>query len=123
MSIARAGSILETSLDKVKERIQWVKESAKKHGRDPELIEFQMLFPNCKITDAPESMLEGIAKEYGISLDAVRAQPQWLIGSSDEVIDKLVMIRKETGINYMVFAPFEMESIDTFANDVLSQLS
>ena len=116
-------SILETTLETVKQRIRWVKESARRHGRDPDLIEFQMIFPDCMITDDPESILMGKAKAWDIPLEAVVECPQWLIGSSGEIIDKLVMIREETGINYMVFCPTDMETIDIFAHEIVSKLN
>ena len=115
-------STTDTTLSRVKERIGWVEESARKAGRDLEEIEYQMLFPHPQITDHPEPILEGIAKAYDISVDAVKACPQWLIGSSDDIIDKIKMIREETGISYMVFGPQNAESFDKFAYEVMEKL-
>jgi probable F420-dependent oxidoreductase len=115
-------SILEVSLDRVKERIKWVYDSAEKAGRDSANIEFQMFFPDCLITGEAESVIQGIANHYGVSLEAVRDCPQFLIGSSDEVIDKLNMIRDQTGISYMVFGPDDVETFDRFAKEVMLHL-
>jgi len=116
-------NITDTTLNKVKERISWVKESAREAGRDLEGIEYQMMFPYAQITDDPQPVLEGMAKLYGVSVDAVKECPQWLIGSSEDVVDKIKMIREETGITYMVFAPKDVESFDKFANEVMKQLT
>jgi len=116
-------SILDTSFGKVRERIGWVKESARKAGRDSDEIEFQLMFPVSRITDDPDPILEGIATEYGIPFNAVKECPQWLIGPSDEIIDKLKLIRKETGISYMVFGPQNAKTFDRFANEVMKELT
>ena len=116
-------STTDSTLSRVKERIGWVEESVREAGRDLEEIEYQMLFPHPQITDDPEPILEGIAKSYDISVDAVKECPQWLIGSSDDILDKIKMIREETGINYIVFGPQKAESFDRFAYEVMKQLT
>jgi len=46
-----------------------------------------------------------------------------LIGSKEEIVDKLRMIRDETGISYMVFGPGNIELFDQLANNVMSKLT
>jgi probable F420-dependent oxidoreductase len=116
-------NITETTLSRVKERVSWVEESVREARRDLDGIEYQMLFPWAQITDDPEPVFEGIAKSFGVSVDAVMECPQWLIGSSDDVVDKIRMIREETGITYMVFAPRDVESFDKFSNEVMKRLT
>jgi probable F420-dependent oxidoreductase len=116
-------SILDASFSKVKERIEWVKESARKAGRNLEEIEYQMLFPYPEITDEPDPIYERIAKTHGVSVDDVKDCPLWLIGSKEEIVDKLRMIRDETGISYMVFGPGNIELFDQLANNVMSKLT
>lgn len=116
-------SILDTSFSKVKERIGWVEKSARKAGRDLDEIEYQMLFPYPVITDEPDPVYENRAKTYGVSVDEVKDCPLWLIGSVEEIVDKLRMIRDETGISYMVFAPGNSELFDQLANNVMTKLT
>jgi len=116
-------TIRETTLDQVKRRIEWVKDSARRTKRDPESIELQMLFPDCMVTDDPEPKLKDIAKENDVSLDDVRECPQWLIGSGGEIREKLKMLREETDINYMVFGPTDIDQIDVLAKDVVARLT
>jgi alkanesulfonate monooxygenase SsuD/methylene tetrahydromethanopterin reductase-like flavin-dependent oxidoreductase (luciferase family) len=115
-------SVLNTNFERVKERISWVKDSARKHGRKDDEIEYQMLFPYPRITSEPEPIFRNLAKSYGISVDVVKECPQWLIGSSDDIIDRLNMIRKETGINYMVFGPPNVETFDKLTETVMLHL-
>ena len=121
-NVARADAILK-SLAQVKNRIEWVKDSARKCGRDLEEIEFQMEFPYATITDNPEPILEQYAKRLGVSADVLKSNPHALIGSVDEIVDRLLMIREETDISYMVFGPTIVEAFDVFANQVIPALS
>jgi len=106
----------------VKNRIGWVKDSARKCCRDLE-IEFQIEFPYAAITDNPEPILEHYAKCLGVSADVLKSDPHALIGSVDEIVDRLLMIRDETDISYMVFGPTIVEAFDVFANQVIPALS
>lgn len=115
-------SIIDTTLGRVRECIDWVEESARKAGRDLEEIEYQMMFPHPQITDDPEPVLEEVAKIYGVSVDAVKECPQWLIGSSDEIIEKVKMIHEGTGISYMVFGPQNAGLFERFAYEVMNRL-
>lgn len=116
-------SLAENSLAQVKKRTEWVKDSARKCGRDPEEIEFQMLFPYATITDNPEPVFEIFAKRFGTNVDVVKGNLQVLCGSVDEISDKLLMIREETDISYMVFGPTNVKAFDLFANEVIPALS
>jgi hypothetical protein len=107
----------------VKERIGWVEKSARKAGRDLEEIEYQMLFPYPVITDEPDPVYENRAKTYGVSVDEVKDCSLWLIGSVEEIVDKLRMIRDETGVSYMVFGPGNSELFDQLANNVMTKLA
>jgi hypothetical protein len=119
----RGDSIGESSLSKVKRRIEWVRESARKFGRNLGDIEYQMLFDYPEITDEPGPVYERWAKKWRISVDDVRECPHILVGSVEEIVDKLRMIRDETGISYMIFAPGNTELFDQIANDVMKKLS
>lgn len=111
------------TLADVRKRIRWVKDSARKSGRDSEEIEFQMEFPRATITEDPEPLFEHYAKRYGVSVDVIKAHPQALAGTVDEMADKLLMIREETDISYMIFEPTKVEAFDVFANKVIPAIS
>lgn len=111
------------TLTDVRKRIGWVKDSARKSGRDSEEIEFQMEFPRATITEDPEPLYEYYAKRYDVSVDVIKAHPQALVGTVDEMADKLLMIREETDISYMVYEPTNVEAFDIFANKVIPAIS
>lgn len=111
------------SLAQVRKRIEWVKDSASKCGRDSEEIEFQMEFPWATITDNPEPFFEQLAKRFGVSVDVIKAHPQVLICTVNEMADKLLMIREETDISYMAFGPTNVKAYNLFANKVIPAIS
>jgi hypothetical protein len=56
-------------------------------------------------------------------VDDVKECPQWLIGSSDYMVDRLDMIRDETGISYMVFGPPNVDMFDSLAEKIMLHLN
>jgi probable F420-dependent oxidoreductase len=111
------------ALTEVRKRIERVKNSARKAGRNPEEIEFQMEFPWAKITDNVEPFFENWAKHYGISVDRMKAHPQALAGTVDEMIDRLSIICEETDISYLVFGPTDVKDYVPFASKVIPALT
>jgi probable F420-dependent oxidoreductase len=116
-------SSTENPMDQVKKRIEWVKESAIKYGRDVDDIEFQMQFAYSKVTDDPESVYRQVSERTGAPLDMLKENVQILIGSVDEMIEKLSLIREETDISYMDFGPINVKDHDIFAKEVIPALS
>ena len=101
--IARAARN-QDNYEKINERINWVKDSAEAVGRDPDEIEFQMMTSSIKITDNPEPVLKKLMETYGglLSYDNLSEHPRVFVGSASHVRTKLLRLRKETGINYIV---------------------
>ncbi len=80
------------------------------------------LSENAVITDDSESVFEYFAENMGLSVDWIKAHPQALVGTVDEMIDKLLLVREETDISYMVFGPNNLQDLDRFANEVIPEL-
>lgn len=91
-------------LDVFKEKIGWVKESAVKHGRDPESIEYALFSPgDVLVSDDPSEHIEAKSKRYGISRDDYLNLPNTFVGSGEDIREKLAYIREETGISRLQF--------------------
>lgn len=119
---SRAGTLLSSN-EEVRKQIRWVKDSAQKCGRDIDEIEFQMGFPRAGITDDSESVFEKLSQDFGFSVDTLKASPLALIGSVDDIVDKLSMIREETDISYMLFGPTDAKDFEPFAKEVIPKIS
>jgi probable F420-dependent oxidoreductase len=113
----------ENTIHQVKKRIEWVKDSARKSGRDLDEIEFQMLFPQITISNYPAPIYKRMARKFETTVDIVRRSPQVIVGSVDEVVDKLSLIRDETDISYFVFGPINLEAFDVLAGEVIPALN
>ena len=119
-------SIKDYSLDSVKEKISWVKESALRNGRDPDEIKVALFSYNVLVSDDTDDYVDYTSKIYGISKEAYCNLPSTWIGSGVEIRDKLRHIRDETGITSFQFLtrpPNMMERIEKFSEQVIKPLS
>ena len=114
-------------LDVVKEKISWVKESAVKHGRDPEAIEFALFSPrDVIVSDDVGDHIEAKSKRYGISRDEYLNLVSTFVGSGEEIREKLAYINEETGVNRLQFTvsgPGMMKELTEFSDQVIKPLS
>ena len=120
-------SIRDYSLDSIKEKISWVKDSAVKHSRDPGMIEFALYSPgNVLISDDVDDYIKEMSKSYQISEADFLSSPVSWVGSGVEVCERLKNINEETGINYFQFLiqpPNMMEQIERFSEQVIKPIS
>ncbi|MCX6656509.1 MAG: hypothetical protein NTY03_15525, partial [Candidatus Bathyarchaeota archaeon] len=63
------------------------------------------------------------AKRWGVSVDVVKGSPMVLVGSSEEVKEKLYALREETGISYIVLGLPSRENIRLFGEGVVKDLT
>jgi len=115
-------SFRDSTYTQVKRRVEWVRNAATKEGRDPDDIEYQIVFNEFEITEDPSPVLDRIGEEYGISAEDVKACPHMLVGSHSAILEKLITLREETGISYMVLASSDVRQFDEFAISVIKSL-
>jgi probable F420-dependent oxidoreductase len=120
-------SIKDYSLERVKEKIGWVKESALKQGRNPEDIEFALYSANnVLVSDDFDEFVDSMSKVYGVSGDEFLSFPSTWVGTGGEIRDKLKHISDETGItsfHFFIRPPNMMEKIEKFSEQVMKPLS
>jgi probable F420-dependent oxidoreductase len=85
--------------DALAERVQFVQERAGPRFDD---LEINILVQVASIGGDTESAISSLAVRLGVTPDVIRASPLALIGSVDEVVDKLVANRERLGISYVV---------------------
>lgn len=114
-------------LDVLKEKIRWVKESAIKHGRDPENIEFAIFSPrDVLVSDDVSDHVEMKSKRYGISRDEYLNLPSTFVGTGEGIREKLAFIRDETMVNRLQFTvrgPDMIKQLEKFSDQVIKPLS
>jgi len=95
--------VQEMTSEGIMRKITFVKNAAKAFGRDPDCIEFQMMFPWTEITENPEPIIENIAKYIGVSTEDILASEYWsCFGSSSDIRHKIRQLQEETGMSYFV---------------------
>jgi len=117
----------QTALDLVPERVQekidWVREGARRAGRAFEEIELNALVFVVAIADDVRGLRSALAKNTGMSESQVAACPVFLTGSPTEIRDKLEKQREQTGISYIVIQGDDVERIERFAEAIVRPLS
>jgi probable F420-dependent oxidoreductase len=63
-----------------------------------------------EITDDPETVLAGVAKSTGVSVELLREHPNVLVGSLESVVEKLYSRRETLGVNYVTVQQSQIES-------------
>jgi len=113
----------EMTSEGIKRKIIRVKNAAKDFGRDPDDIEFQMVFPWTEITENPEPMIENIAKNLGLPTEDILASEYFsVLGSSWDIRDKIQRLSEETGITYFVFI-LRRDQFDEYAESIVQPLT
>jgi probable F420-dependent oxidoreductase len=87
------------SVDALAERVRFVRDQA---GDRFDELELNILTQVVSMAGDTQSTVAELASTLGTEPDLVRTTPLTLIGSVPEVVDKLVAIREELGISYVV---------------------
>jgi probable F420-dependent oxidoreductase len=108
--------------DATLQRVKWVQETA---GDRFQELELNLLMMGFMITNKPREFAENRIKEWQIDPSQLSAEmllesPYFLIGSANEIIEKLQMIRERYGFSYFTIGG--EESIDSFA-PILARLA
>jgi hypothetical protein len=91
------------------EKVGWVREAA--GARLPQL-ELALLVFAVAVTDRRAEAAERVAREFGLTPEQALAAPEYLIGSVDEIVERLCRLRAEYGISYVTVFP---EAAEPFA--------
>lgn len=89
-------------------KIDWIRESAGERFGD---VELHSRVHMATITDDSRSFAEALAPALGLDTDQALASPHSLIGTVEEVVDKLVRQRDELGISYIGLSIESMEEM------------
>ena len=109
--------------ERVREKVDWVREAASQVGRDPDAIEFNALAFVTAVTDDPKPLREALAKGSGMSPEQVADTPMFLTGTANEICERLERRREQTGISYVVIQGKDPASVDAFAEGVVARLA
>jgi len=109
--------------ERVREKVEWVRQAARKAGRDPASIELNSLVFVVAITDQPQGIREALARNSGMTADQVADCPLFLTGSASEIRERLEKRREQTGISYVVIQGRDMDVVERFASEIAQPLA
>jgi probable F420-dependent oxidoreductase len=116
-------TVADLAPGRVREKVAWVRDAAAKAGRDPAKIELNALVFVTAILDDPKPLREMIAKNTGMSVEDVAGCPAFMTGSGAEIRERLEERREATGISYVVIQGDKMETVEGFAQEIVSKLA
>lgn len=89
------------------EKVGWVHQAA---GERVAHLELSLLLFGLAVTDRPWEATEHIAQAFGLSPEQVAAEPDFLIGSVEQIVERLLGFREQYGISYVSVFPQDMEA-------------
>jgi probable F420-dependent oxidoreductase len=112
----------DSSPERVREKIGWVREGAEKAGRNPNEIEFNSLSFVTSISEDVAGLRSALAKSSGMSVEQVAECPLFLTGSAQEIGERLERQREESGISYIVIQGGDVAILEQFASEIADPL-
>ncbi len=109
--------------ERAREKVRWVREAAEQAGRDPDLIELNVLVYVVAIADDPAPIRAAIGQQTGLPPEEIASSPMFLTGPASEIQDRLLKQREETGISYVVVQGERPELVESFAEAVVAPLA
>ncbi len=113
----------DSSPERVRQKVGWVREGAIAAGRDPDAIELNSLTFVVAITDDPSGLRAALAQRSGMSPEQVADCPLFLTGSVQEIRERLQRQREETGISYIVIQGGDQAVLEQFAKEIVEPLT
>lgn len=113
----------DSTPERVREKVGWVREGAVAAGRDPDAIEYNSLTFVTAISDDVSGLREGLAKSAGMTVEQVADCPLFLTGSAQEIRERLEHRREETGISYIVIQGGDEAVLEHFAKEIVGPLA
>jgi len=117
-----AETAADSTLERVREKVGWVRSAAEKEGRDPDAIEFNSLTFVTAISDDPSGLRNALASGSGMTLEQVANCPLFLTGSAGEIREQLQKRREEAGISYVVIQGGDEALLENFAKEIVQPL-
>lgn len=121
-----AHAINDLSVERVREKISWVRDAAAAADRAPNAVEFEMNHWLAKVTSsaaAATDLLERVAQRNGVDPALLATSPSVLVGTSTQIVETLHARREALGISHLQLdAGFPAPDLHAFA-PVITELT
>jgi hypothetical protein len=96
-----------STVERYRQRVEWVRQAAGDRAQD---LEFQCLTFVVQFVPDRVEVLEQMAPLFGVTPEQALEMPQVLIGTEDQIVERLQARREELGFSYWVVHEPEMEA-------------
>lgn len=103
-----ADGVRSSTAERIDDKVRWVREAASAAGREVPELEIAAYFT--VLTADAEQAASALGKLFGLSSDEILEHPNCLVGSLEEVADRLVERRERYGISYVTVNDSVMEA-------------
>jgi probable F420-dependent oxidoreductase len=118
-----AATARDLAPERVREKVEWVREGARGAGRDPDALELNSLVFATAVTDDPKPIREALSRNTGMPPEVVADCPLFLTGSGAEIRDALEQRREQWGLSYVVLQLADRAVLERFAEAVVQPLA
>lgn len=87
------------------EKVGWVRAAA---GDRLAQLDLALLIFAVAVTDHPRDAAEGLGRNLGLTPEQVLAAPDYLIGTVEQIVERLCRLREQYGISYVSVFPEDM---------------
>lgn len=92
-----ASSGADATFERTREKLSWVREAAGDRWAD---LEIQSRLHLANVTNDGVAMAEALAPALGLSVEQALASPHALVGTTEEIVEKIHRLNDELGISY-----------------------
>jgi probable F420-dependent oxidoreductase len=114
-----AHAVRDLSVERVAEKIGWVREGARAAGRDPDSLALEMNHWLARVTpsaSAADDLLARMGTRFDVEPSVLAASPSVLVGTVSQIVDTLQARRDRLGISDLQLdAGFPTPDLDAFA--------
>jgi probable F420-dependent oxidoreductase len=103
----KLANVAKLTNDRFREKIQFLRDEAKRLGRDPRAIKISNVIFTTILTESPaatRSMAEGMAPMFNTTPEGMLQSPMALIGTPEECIRELKRRQKEWDLSQVIFS-------------------
>jgi probable F420-dependent oxidoreductase len=98
------------AIEHIEERSRWLTDAADAAGRGDDAIERSILVQHTHVGGGTEAALDVAVERFGMDRELLEATPFVLIGSVEQVVDKLERLREQIGVSHVT-----IRDVDGFA--------
>jgi probable F420-dependent oxidoreductase len=103
----KLANIAKLTNDSFRAKVQFLRDEAKRHGRDPRAIQISNVIFSTVLTGSPaetRSVAEGMAPMFNSTAEGMLQSPMALIGTPEECLKELRRRRHEWDLSQVIFA-------------------